>query len=117
MILRIIIFLGLHMSNALFLLLFLISSSASAATILKVTIKDHKLVPNEITAPAGEAFFIEVTNEGPGTEEFESDSLRLEKIILQGQTTKLRVGPQKPGRYEMFGEFHLDTCTGVVIVK
>lgn len=90
---------------------------AQAAEIYKITIKDHQFTPTEITVPAGEAFFIEVVNAGPGTEEFESNSLKLEKIILEGQTAKLRVGPQKPGRYEIFGEFHMATCLGTVIVK
>lgn len=94
-----------------------LSAPAMAAVTLKVVIKDHKLVPSELTAPAGEAFYIEVTNAGPGTEEFESNSLKLEKIILEGQTSKFRVAPQKPGTYDIFGEFHMETCTGKVIVK
>ncbi len=93
------------------------AAPAWADTVLKITIKDHKFTPTTLEAPAGESFFIEVTNAGPGAEEFESNSLRLEKIIPEGRTAKLRVGPQKAGTYEIFGEFHMSTCLGSVVVK
>lgn len=87
-------------------------SPAFGATRLKILIKDHKFIPSELTAPAGEVFEIEVVNEGPGAEEFESKSMRIEKIILAGKSSVFRVGPLKSGNYDMFGEFHMDTCLG-----
>lgn len=93
----------------------LLATSLGLAT-LKVTIRDHKLVPNQLTAPKGEAFQLEVTNEGPGTEEIESVSMHLEKVIPQGKTATLRVSPLKSGTYDLMGDFHQETCKGAVIV-
>lgn len=92
------------------------TNTAVAAERLKVVIKDHKFSPDRLTAPRGEAFEIEVVNEGPGAEEFESAGMRLEKIIPEGKSAVLRVAPLKSGTYDMFGEFHLTTCTGTVVV-
>jgi plastocyanin len=92
------------------------ASEAAAATRLEIAIRDHKFVPAQLTAPAGEVVELVVTNEGPGSEEFESKALRVERIIAQGKTVTLRVGPLKPGTYDLFGEFHMDTCLGTLTV-
>lgn len=84
---------------------------------LSIVIKDHKFVPAEITAPAGKKIKLKVINEGPGSEEFESNELNLEKIIPPGRTSTLTFGPLKQGEYKFFGEFHLKTCQGKLIVK
>jgi hypothetical protein len=50
-------------------------------------------------------------------EEFESNSLKVEKVIPGGSKATVRIGPLKPGRYDFFGEFHEDTAKGVVIAE
>src|SRR5688572_27071295 len=92
-----------------------ISSSSLAAPAFTVRIKDHKLIPDKLTFPKGERIELTVINEGPGTEEFESNSMRIEKIIPEGKSVTLKIGPFKPGTYEMFGEFNMATCTGSVV--
>jgi hypothetical protein len=96
---------------------FLVMGTADAAETYKLEIKDHRLVPAELTVPKGEAFYLEVANIGPGSEEIESHGLKIEKIILEGQTIRLRIGPQKPGTFAIFGEFHADSCKGTIVVK
>ena len=65
--------------------------------------------------PPGEPILI--VRPKPGVEELESQSLRIEKIIPQGQLIVVRVGPQKPGIYDLFGDFHADTCIASLVVK
>ena len=89
---------------------------AQDATVLKVSIREHKFIPAALTATAGQRLEIVVTNDGPGTEEFESKSLRIEKIVPQGQTVTIRVGPLKSGQYDFFGDFHADTCRGLLTI-
>ena len=84
---------------------------------LAFTIKDHKLTPQTATAPHGERLELVVTNAGPGPEEIESKSLRFEKLIPEGQTVTLRVGPLKAATYDVFGDFHADTCKAVLTVQ
>jgi hypothetical protein len=84
---------------------------------VKLQIKDHKLVPDKLTVAHGKRFELEVTNAGPGAEEIESKALRIEKIIPEGQSVTIRLGPLKAGTYDLFGDFHLDTCVGTLVAE
>ena len=48
---------------------------------MSVTLKDHKFSPAEPTAPAGKPIVIEVANLDPTPSEFESKTLRVEKVV------------------------------------
>ena len=84
---------------------------------VQLQIKDHALVPAKLSVAHGRRFELVVTNAGPGTEEIESKGLRIEKIIPEGQSVTIRLGPLKPGTYDLFGDFHLDTCVGTLVVE
>ncbi len=99
------------------IVLFAFASEALATPAFTLRIKDHKLIPNKLTFPKGERVELTVINEGPGTEEIESNTMRIEKIIPEGKSVTLRIGPLKPGTYEIFGEFNMATCTGTVVVE
>jgi hypothetical protein len=49
--------------------------------------------------------------------EFESKSLRVEKVLSGNGEAVINLRPQKPGRYEFFDDFHAATTKGVVIVS
>lgn len=83
----------------------------------KIELKNRTMVPNVLNVPANTAFIIEVVNTDNTAEEFESNSLKIEKIIPPKRTAKFKVKPQPAGEYEIFGEFHMDTCQGKIIVK
>jgi plastocyanin len=82
-----------------------------------VTIQDHRFVPAEITVPANTAVALEVINKDPMSEEFESATLKVEKVIAGGDTATVRLRPLEPGRYPFVGEYHAATAQGVVIAK
>jgi plastocyanin len=82
-----------------------------------LTIKDHKFTPTEIRVPAGKATTIKVKNEDSTPEEFESKSLKIEKVIAGGKEGIVRLPALKAGKYEFVGEHHEDTAKGVVIVE
>ncbi|MCW5691506.1 MAG: cupredoxin domain-containing protein [Pseudolabrys sp.] len=90
---------------------------AQAADDYTLTIKDHKFTPAELKVPANKRVAITVVNSDSTPEEFESHSLKVEKIIPGGAKATVRIGPLKPGRYDFFGEFHEDTAKGVVIAE
>src|SRR5437763_16177491 len=82
-----------------------------------VTIKNHKFEPTELRVPAGKRVTIYVSNEDPTPEEFESISMKVEKIIPGKSKGLVRVGPLAPGRYDFFGDFNQATAKGVLIAE
>lgn len=82
-----------------------------------VTLRDGKLIPPMLEVPANTRFKIVIRNEGRGPAEFESRSLRKEKVLAPGATSFVVVAPLKPGTYDMFDEFHEKTATGTIVAK
>jgi len=89
---------------------------AEDATV-KVVLKDHRFVPQESSAPAGKPVVIVVTNQDATPAEFESKTLRVEKVIPAGGTVSVRVRALEPGRYRFFDDYHEDTAEGFLNVK
>ncbi len=90
---------------------------AAEGTPIPLMLKDHRFSPAQITVPAGKPFAIEVTNADGVADEFDSDSLKREKVIAGGQKGIVRVGPLAAGRYPFMGEYHAKTAQGAVIVQ
>jgi plastocyanin len=84
---------------------------------ITVTIKAHRFEPTEIRIPAGKRVTIYVVNEDATPEEFESVSMKVEKIIPGKSKGLVRVGPLTPGRYDFFGDFNQATAKGVLIAE
>lgn len=97
----------------------LLHNSALAAEIqeYKISIRNHRFVPAEISIPANTKVKLLVHNEDASVEEFESHELNREKIVAGKSKISVFIGPLKPGRYPFFGEFHMDTAQGTIIVK
>ncbi len=85
--------------------------------VFKIELKNRTMNPNVIEVAANTPFTIEVVNTDNTAEEFESNSLKIEKIIPPKRSAKFKVKPLAAGEYEIFGEFHMDTCQGKIIVK
>ena len=82
-----------------------------------LTLKDHKFDPAKLELAAGAEHNILIKNLDGTPEEFESESLDIEKVIAGGQEASFTVGPLDPGSYEFYGEFHEDTAQGQIVVK
>jgi len=93
------------------------SARANDMPTIKLLIKGGRFLPATLEVPANTKFRLEITNEGPGPEEFESAELKKEKVVAAGVTTNLIFQPLKPGRYKFFGEFHPDTAQGQMVAK
>jgi plastocyanin len=91
---------------------------AADAVEVPITIKDHRFEPAAVSVPAGRDIKLIVTNADSTPEEFESKSLRIERVIQGGQKAEFSVRPlQKGQRYKFFGEFHEATAKGELIAK
>jgi hypothetical protein len=99
-------------------LAFMVSPPAKAedSVTVNISMKDHRFVPAELHAPAGKPIVIIVKNIDSAPAEFESNMLRVEKVVTGGGTITLRIRPLEPGRYRFFDDFHPET-QGYLIVK
>jgi Cupredoxin-like domain len=90
---------------------------ADDAARVSVTLKDHKFTPAEPTAPAGKPIVIDVSNLDSTPSEFESKTLRVEKVVPGGGKIAVQIRPLSPGRYRFFDDYHEDTTEGFLVVK
>ncbi|MGH6870865.1 MAG: cupredoxin domain-containing protein [Rhizomicrobium sp.] len=84
---------------------------------IAVTLKDHKFTPAEIHVKANEAAMIHLTNQDAEAEEFDSTSLKVEKVVAGNSAGDVHIRPLAPGRYPFMGEYHSATAQGVVIAQ
>ena len=104
---------------AVVLALGLFSTASFAADMpqYKLTIKDHKFEPAQITVPAGVQFKVLVSNQDSTPSEFESNDFNREKIVLPNSEITVFIGPLDKGHYKFFDDFHQDTGQGVIIAQ
>jgi heme/copper-type cytochrome/quinol oxidase subunit 2 len=82
---------------------------------IAIAVKDHRFTPAEIHAPANRPLAISVKNSDAAPIEFESASLRVEKVIAPGAVGTVNVRPLAPGRYEFLDDFHPETRGALVV--
>lgn len=102
---------------SLSLFLALIANAHAKSETISLQIKNHHFEPAEITASANQPLVLSIHNADPTPEEFESDSLKREKIIPGNATVTIRLKPLKPGNYPFYGEFNPDTAQGVLVIR
>ena len=88
---------------------------AQEATELQVTY-DGQFQPGELRAPAGKPIVIRVKNNSGKAMEFESHSLKVEKVVSPKGEAVVNVRAQKPGRHEFFDDFN-DKARGTLVVE
>jgi hypothetical protein len=91
-------------------------AAAQQATV-RLTIKDHQFQPSQPRAPANQSLTLVVRNLDSTAAEFESKTLRVEKVVPPGGEVTMLIRPLNPGRYHFFDDFHVDTTEGDLIVE
>lgn len=91
-------------------------AQAQESVSLQISIKNHRFQPAEIRAPAGKPIALRVKNLDSTPAEFESVSLRVEKVIAGNSEGVVNVRALQPGRYEFFDDFNPAT-RGVLVVQ
>ena len=91
-------------------------SNAQQSASVAISVKDHRFQPSQITASANRPISIRVKNLDTAPMEFESTSLRVEKVIAPGSEGVVNVRALAPGRYEFFDDFHQQT-RGTLVVQ
>ena len=81
-----------------------------------VAVKNHRFQPAESSAPAQVPIVLTVKNFDSTPMEFESVSLRVEKVVVGHGAGIIRLRPLAPGRYNFFDDFH-QSANGVLVVR
>ena len=89
---------------------------AQEAATVSVSIKSHRFQPAEVQAPANVPIVLRVKNLDATPMEFESVSLRVEKVVTANSEGIIRLRPLAPGRYNFFDDFN-PAANGVLVVR
>jgi plastocyanin len=93
------------------------TANAQTATEIQLSYKDKKFDPAEISASANTPIVIKLKNLDAKAMEFESKTLKVEKVVAGGSDATVNVRAQKPGRYEFFDEYNEKVARGALVVK
>ena len=91
-------------------------SRAQQATEIRLTYSNGQFQPSEVRAPADKPIAFRVKNMDAKAMEFESTSLRVEKVVAAGTEGVINVRALKPGRYEFYDDFN-DKARGALTVQ
>jgi hypothetical protein len=91
-------------------------SRAQQATELQVTYSKGQFQPSELRAAADKPITFRVKNLDAKAMEFESKSLRVEKVVAANSEGVINVRALKPGRYEFYDDFN-DKARGALVVQ
>jgi hypothetical protein len=93
-----------------------LSATAQQAASVTISVKNHRFQPAEVHAPANVPIELHIKNLDAAPMEFESVSLRVEKVVTGNGAGIIRIRPLAPGRYEFFDDFHPET-RGALVTK
>jgi hypothetical protein len=91
-------------------------AQAQQATEVQVTYSKGQFQPSELRAPADKPITVRVKNLDAKAMEFESKSLRVEKVVAANSEGVINVRPLKPGRYEFYDDFN-EKARGALVVQ
>jgi hypothetical protein len=91
-------------------------SRAQQATELQLTYSKGQFQPTELRAPADKPIAFRVKNLDAKAMEFESKSLRVEKVVAANSEGVINVRALKPGRYEFYDDFN-EKARGALVVQ
>jgi hypothetical protein len=92
------------------------ASHAQQATEIQLTYSKGQFQPSQVSAPADRPISFRIKNLDAKAMEFESTSLRVEKVVAAGSEGVINVRALKPGRYEFYDDFN-DKARGALTVQ
>jgi hypothetical protein len=92
------------------------SATAQQPASISIGVKNHHFRPTQLHAPANVPIVLHIKNLDPTPMEFESVSLRVEKVVTGNSEGIIRLRPLATGSYNFFDDFHQET-NGVLIVR
>src|SRR5690348_3553905 len=83
---------------------------------INLIVKNHRFQPAELHAPANVPITLRIKKLDATPMEFESVSLRVEKVVTGNGEGVVHLRSLSPGRYNFFDDFHQQT-NGALIVR
>jgi plastocyanin len=93
------------------------AAPADADAPIAVTLQNHKFTPSVIRVKANAPAIIMLTNKDSTAEEFDSTSLKVEKVVAGNSSGNVRIRALAPGKYPFMGEYHSATAQGFVVAE
>jgi hypothetical protein len=91
-------------------------SVAQQAAEIQIGYSGGQFQPSEVRAPADRPIALRVRNMDGKAMEFESKTLRVEKVVAANSEGIINIRALKPGRYEFYDDFN-DKARGVLTVQ
>lgn len=91
-------------------------AAAQQPVALTLSFKNQRFHPATLTAPANVPITLHLKNLDAAPMEFESVSLRVEKVVTGNGKGVIRLRRLAPGRYTFFDDFH-PKANGVLLVR
>ena len=101
----------------LLLALLMIATPVLADEPIVVHLKNHKFSPSVIKVKANKPAMIILYNDDASADEFDSSSLKIERVVPGHNKGNIRLRALATGKYPFMGEFHAATAQGVVIAE
>lgn len=100
-----------------FLMTTVLVAPALADAPIEVHLKNHKFSPSVIKVKANKPSMIILYNDDDSADEFDSSSLKIERVVPGHAKGNIRIRALAPGKYPFMGEFHAATAQGMVIAE
>ena len=84
---------------------------------VQLSLKDHRFSPAEPHARANAPLTIVLKNLDPTPAEFESKTLRVEKVVPGGGQVTINIRALAPGRYRFFDDYNENATFGFLVVE
>ena len=94
-----------------------LATSSFAQAPIEVHLKNHRFTPSVIKVKANQPSMIMLFNDDDTADEFDSSSLKIEKVVAGHNKGAIRVRALAPGKYPFMGEYHAATAQGMVIAE
>lgn len=92
------------------------SVHAQQSTNIYLTYSNGQFQPSNLSAPADKPLSLRLKNLDGKAMEFESKSLRVEKVVAAKSEGVINIRALKPGRYEFYDDFN-EKAVGVLNVQ
>ena len=93
------------------------ASAADPLAEVTLTLENGRFSPEELRVKAGSPFMLVITNKDPRDEEFEIESLKIEKVVPAGRTRRVKMPGLRPGVYPFIGEYAQATAKGRLVAE
>jgi hypothetical protein len=103
--------------KALAIALLLTATPALAQAPIIVHLKNHRFTPSTIKVKANQPNMITLYNDDDSADEFDSSSLKVEKVVPGHDKGNIRLRALAPGKYPFMGEYHAATAQGIVVAE